>query len=103
MLICDDFVIDYFRMEEIFLLIWRDWVFRFWRDINYFVFFVRNCYIFDYYIVVIFFKVFFIIIIIRVFKILRFFFLKYFIIYLNFFMLKFIKIYDDEDVIIFMI
>lgn len=85
MLICDDFVIDYFRMEEIFLLIWRDWVFRFWRDINYFVFFVRNCYIFDYYIVVIFFKVFFIIIIIRVFKILRFFFLKIFYYIFEFF------------------
>lgn len=85
MLICDDFVIDYFRMEEIFLLIWRDWVFRFWRDINYFVFFVRNCYIFDYYIVVIFFKVFFIIIIIRVFKFLRFFFFKIFYYIFEFF------------------
>lgn len=101
MLTCDDFVTDYFRTEETSLLIWRDRALRSRRDTNHSAFLVRNRHISDYYIAVIFLKVFFIIIIIRALKISRFFFLI--IIYLNLFMLKFTKTYDDEDATIFMI
>lgn len=103
MLTCDDFVTDYFRTEETSLLIWRDRALRSRRDTNHSAFLVRNRHISDYYIVVIFLKVFFIIIIIRALKISRFFFLKHFIIYLNLFMLKFTKTYDNKDATIFMI
>lgn len=103
MLTCDDFVTDYFRTEETSLLIWRDRALRSRRDTNHSAFLVRNRHISDYYIAVIFLKVFFIIIIIRALKFSRFFFLKHFIIYLNLFMLKFTNTYDDEDATIFMI
>lgn len=103
MLTSDDFVTDYFRTEETSLLIWRDRALRSRRDTNHSAFLVRNRHISDYYIAVIFLKVFFIIIIIRALKISRFFFLKHFIIYLNLFMLKFTNTYDDEDATIFMI